>query len=284
MAVDKKSTLPAAAPKTGGAMVVPDFMKDDIGKGTENIGSADVEIPRIKLLQAISPEVNDHDEARSGEFWHTIAERSIGRDVVIVPVYIDQRYMLWRPLTDGGGILARADDGVHWTPANASFDVKLKGKKNSVTWKTKPTVAESGLANWGSSDPDDENSQPAATKMLNVVCFLPDHPDLSPAVVTLQRSALKPGRKFLGKLKIVRAPSYGCLITMGSTVEQGSEGTYNNYKFTMDGFVDDPQLFNVCKEMYEMFKSQGVNIRDLEGAQSDSGSSTVNADADDAPF
>ena len=62
-------------------------------------------------------------------------------------ILVDQRYILWRPRWEGGGILARADDGVHWSPANASFTVKpVKGVNKTAIWNTKRTVEESGLA------------------------------------------------------------------------------------------------------------------------------------------
>jgi hypothetical protein len=252
------------------AHAVPDFMKAYAGAGTEMITGADIETPRIKLLQAISPEVEEFDDARNGEFWHTTSETSLGKEVRIVPIYIDIRAILWRPRHDGGGILARADDGVHWVPAQGNFTVKpIKGSPKTVTWSTKPLVAQSGLLEWGSSVPGDPNSMPAATKMYNMVVVLPDFPDLPPGVVTLQRSGIRVARKFLGKLKISKAPSFGMYFTMDSIREEGEEGPYNNYRFTADGLVTDEDEFHNYRELYERFKEMGLQIRDLETVQED---------------
>lgn len=268
-------TATSAVAKTtpGGAVAmsdqVPDFMKPLAGQGTEKLGVADMEVPRIKLLQGLSPEVEEFESAKPGLFWHSMANVSLGKEVLIVPVYIDMRAILWRPRDDGGGILARADDNIHWSPPNAKFTVALgkKGtKQKQVTWATKPTVAASGLLEWGSSDPDDPSSQPAATKMYNMVVVCPEHPDIPPAVVTLQRASIKPARKFMGKLKMARAPSYGMLFTMSSVMETNKNGEkFQQFNFTPKGFLTDQSLFTQCQDLYEAFKRVGLKVADLEG-------------------
>src|SRR5215471_17478893 len=68
-------------------------------------------LPRIKLLQATSPECVDYrGEARAGEFWHTTLTQSLGPEVIGVPIMRRQSYNLWAPRMQGEdrGILARA--------------------------------------------------------------------------------------------------------------------------------------------------------------------------------
>jgi hypothetical protein len=249
---------------------IPAFMDQYRGKGLEGLGKADLDIPRIKLLQALSPECTEFDDARPGHFWHTLSDTSLGRSIKVVPVYTDISYILWRPRHAGGGILARAADGIHWNPSQGIFQVQLVKDGPFVTWQTKNTVAQSGLAEWGSSSPGDANSQPAATKMYNVAIILPDlDHELSPAVVTMQRSAITVARKFMAKLKISNLPSFGQYYTMESVPDQSALGTFFNYKFTKVGLVQDEAEFKAYTDTYEAFKSLGLNIRDLAGAQDD---------------
>jgi len=249
---------------------IPDWMRQDAGKGTEAISAADIEIPRLKLLQAINPEIEQFDEAKVGHFWHSISEESLGSTVKVVILLVDQRFILWRPRWEGGGILARADDGVHWNPPNQDFDVQpVKGVKTKATWSTKRTVEESGLAEWGSSQPGDPNSQPAATKMYNLLVAFPERPDLGFGIVTLQRAGIKVARKLMGKLKITQAPSFGILFDMSSTEEEGQEGPYRNYSFRAAGFVEDQEQYLAFKSAHERFKAEGIQIKDIEGAQSE---------------
>lgn len=251
------------------SLALPDFMKEHAGLGTEALGAGDVEIPRVKLMQALSPELEEYSTLKQGDFFHTLAEENLGKSVRVCPIYIDNRFILWRPREAGGGILARADDGVHWSPPNGEWTVKLKGGAE-VKWRTAPTVAQSGLDQWGSYNPADPNSPPAATRMYNVVLTFPDRPDTPPAVVTLQRSAIRVARRFIGKLKITRAPSFGLIFEMSSVKDKNAAGeTYNNFAFKGDGVVMDKRVFDANYELYQYFKTQGIQVKDLESAQDD---------------
>lgn len=259
----------AVAKKTEGNLPeMPSFMQNKAGRGTEGISNSDVEIPRLVLLQSLSDEVNNGD-CRPGQFYHNIMEEELGDELTIIPIYSDIRFILWNPRHSGGGILARADDGVHWNPPNQKFEVQpYKDIKKTVTWETKETVEESGLSAWGSSDPENPDSAPAATKMYSTVCWIKERPDLSPCVLTLQRSSVTVARKFMGKLKMIEAPSYGLQFRMTSIVDQNGAGEeFRNYRIETDGFVEDEELFNKCEKLYEQFSEQGLNIADIEGSQ-----------------
>jgi hypothetical protein len=254
--------------KSAGQM--PAFMRGDAGRGTEGLTQKDIEMPRIKLLQGISPELEMYDGVRAGEFWHTIGEQSLGKSLEVIPVHISKRYVLWRPRWDGGGILARADDAVHWQPPKGEFTVNTdKAKKKQVKWVLKPTVQESGLAEWGTADPDDPGSTPAATEAFVIVVDLPEHPSLSPVALMLQRTALSQAKRFTGKLKISGAPIYGMRFDMESWLDNRAGQDFNNYRFTAKGFVEDEKQYERGKMMYENFAKTGVTVRDMEGAQDD---------------
>jgi hypothetical protein len=219
------------------------------------------------LLQALSPQVEEG--FRQGEFFHTIAEESLGNEVILTIVYVNLSYILWRPRKSGGGILARAQDGQHWVPANQTFEVELDNKKK-VSWRTASTVAQSGLAEWGSQDPTDPSSPPAAPRMFNLVVMIPKYPQYSPAVITLQRSAEKVAKKLMGKLKISQAPTYGLRFKMTSFKDKNNVNQeFWNYKFTADGLVQNAEEFNIYEAMYDRFKAEGVRIKDEAGLQED---------------
>lgn len=264
------------------ATAVPSFMQADAGLGVEGMSSSDMEVPRLILLQALSPEVSEGDE-KPGQFFHSILEESLGNELRIIPIFADIKYILWRPRHEGGGILARADDGVHWTPPNAEFDVKpYKDQPKTVKWKTKSTVQASGLDAWGSSDPSDPNSQPAATKMWNFVVVLPDFPEMGPMVLTLQRGAASVGKNLTGKIKMSGLPSFGQIFTMSVKKEDTGSGPYFAPSFTKSGLVESEEEYLQHKAMYESFKSMGLQIKDLEGAQEGEATGSAAATPDGA--
>jgi len=246
---------------------LPAFMQEHVGLGSENLGAGDSEVPRLKLMQALSPELEENNGLKQGEFWHTLAEENFGTSVRVTPIWTDCRYILWRPRDAGGGILARADDGRTWSPADTEFTIKLKSGQE-VKWKTAKTVVQSGLDKWGSYNPADPNSPPAATRMYNFVMSFPDRPDLPPAVVTLQRAAIRVARKLIGKLKVTQAPSFGLIFEMTSFKDRNSAGQdFYNYAFKMNGKIMDQDLYKSNYAQYKFFKEQGLQVKDIEGAQ-----------------
>src|SRR4029077_3798420 len=219
---------------------LPAFMQEYARLGGLDVG--DLEMPRLKLLQASSPELTEFNNAKHGEFWHSLINESFGSTVRICPIYIDWRFILWRPREAGGGIFARADDGKHWTPADTEFTVNLRSG-HEVKGRTARTVAASGLDRRGSYNPSDPNSPPAATPMYWIVCSFPDRQDLPPAVVILQRAAIKVATKLIGQLKVLRAPSFGAIFEMASFKDESPSGEFYHYAFEMVGPVENRAFY-----------------------------------------
>lgn len=241
--------------KTGGNALpahLAQYQKAKMG----NIDSSDKIIPRIKLMQAISPELVDFQEAKAGQFWHTIAQENIGPTLKAIPILVRKSYMLWAPRGDERGILARAMDGIHWDPPEAAFTVKPKGSPNPITYHTKKTVAESGLDQFGSSIPGDSNSPPAASLTYNMMWYLIDRPDLSPALIINTRSSVKPMQQLLSRIDSKQVAHYVQVYNIGSVQQKGAEGPYFNFTYTGAGFADEQQAA-LCAEMYENFSKGG---------------------------
>lgn len=260
----------APLPSAAAVASLPAFMRQDADLGKENIGKDDIEIPRLKMMQGLSPELQEYDGLKSGYFFHPAAEFIFDAPFKAVPIFMDQRYILWRPRDVGGGILARADDGVHWSPSSGEFTVQLDKKDggDTVTWKLAPTVAQSGLANWGTMNAKDPNSPPAATLMYNFLLAFPDEPDLMPAVLSFQRSSIKMGRRFNTKLKTVRAPIFGTVWEFRSVEDHNSTGKdFFNIDVRSAGLVEDQAQYEMYRAMYETFSQKGLNIKDIEGLQ-----------------
>jgi hypothetical protein len=228
------------------------YQKAKIG----NVDSTDRIIPRIKLIQAISPELNDHENAKAGQFWHTIAQENLGPVIRAIPIIIRKSYVLWAPRSDDRGILARAMDGIHWDPADAEFTVKPKGSPNNVTYRTKKTVAESKLDQFGTSIPGDPNSPPAASLTYNMMWFLVNQPELSPSVIINTRSSIKPMQGLLSRIDSRLVPHFCQVYDIGSVQQKGAEGPYFNYTYTGAGFADEV-LSKQCHDLFEQFNTGG---------------------------
>lgn len=257
---------------------VPDYLKGVTAPKTkDNFDSSDVVMPRVKLIQGTSEELTSQPLAALGEFWHTGADIPLGQNFKFVILSRRKYRLLMAPLEDGQGVLARADDFNTWDRLG-SWEVKID-KKTKVTWTISDlNVEASGLTEWGSSDPTDSDSPPAATVFYEYLVMLPDHMELGPVVISLARSAIKNAKKGLNDKIAMRSgagqPLQAQQYTASSYTDNNGTNEYKNWRFAGAGFVDEG-VYKAAVKAAETFTD--YKVQDEEGAVDDK---PVAADSD----
>jgi hypothetical protein len=117
----KRQTAPAPAAKSRALTKLPDKtvstqvidFRADAHKGMEAMGSADFAIPRIQVLQDLSPQVQKRDAkyiegAEAGDICDVVGQVLYSGDEGIHVVAVAGRisYVEWVPRTKGGGFVA----------------------------------------------------------------------------------------------------------------------------------------------------------------------------------
>jgi hypothetical protein len=275
-----KNTQVAVKEEAG---ALPAYLQDYKGPmRNSTMGSEDLIIPRIKLLQAINPEVTAFDDAKPGHFWHNVMNSDLGEELRFIPILARKHYILFAPRGDSRTVLARAFDGVHWQPANEEFEVKIKGVPKPVKWKTATTVAASKLSEFGSSNPGDPQSPPAATLIYEYLAYLPDFPDVSPVLICLARSGIKKGRSLNAKMEMrsMKVPQFAQVYTAKVTEEQSPEGSYFGWDFVSSGEATQDD-FEIASTLAAKFEATTFRAADEESLNED----VKPADADaNVPF
>lgn len=218
-----------------------------------NLDESDRIVPRLQLLQAISPEVTEFDNAKAGTFWHNLATESLGNSIRAIPIVVRKSVILWAPRGDDRGILARSMDCVNWDNPNMEFTVKPKGAAKPIIWATKGSVDESGLLEFGSSIPGDSRSNPAASLTYNTMWYLPDFPSYSPVVMINTRSQIKPTQQLYNRIDVRPVAHYAQLWEIGVVQEKGAEGPYFNVTYRAAGYPDEDTA-NRTKKLYDRYK------------------------------
>jgi len=271
---------------------LPAFMQG-VESGKDSYDATDLIIPRVTLLQGISPAVMA-GEAPNGHFWHTINEIDLGDSLRVVPILHRKQVTLWNPLHMGGGVVARASDGLHW---DNDFDAHISPYKDMPKKLVRYTarkgdsvgladVAGSGLAAFGSADPDNPEGPPAATLSHIFLFRALDHLDLGPFVVFLQRSSTPVAKTLLSKVNLNKASMFGQVYTMACKVDKNKAGQeYNQYTFKADSIVQDEELFGEFHANYRTFKGASFRTNDEdavdEGGESGAGHAPVSNSVDD---
>lgn len=275
MAKGKEVTRPesqaVAQVKQGGGEVAPDYARNKAGQGSQSSmkNSSDFIVPRVKLLHGTSLEPQQFNSAKVGNFWANVMDKDLGNSLDFIICRDRTRVILLRPIDDktGESILARAEDGVTWD-RTGKWNVKLKGhSKPDIEWEIANTnVRASGLMEFGTSDPKDENSNPAATLFYDYLVFMPDHQELGPALFSMARTATKRAKGLNTKVNM-RCESTG--VDMQSlkfraivTTEDKDGQKYFNMDFQNNGFATEVEL-DRCLKIAERFKDfQGAGEED----------------------
>ena len=80
-------------------------------EGFEDTTIADLSIPFISVLQALSPQVEDEsiEGAKPGQLFNTVTNRVVPQPLVVIPVFREEAWVVWKPRTAGGGLVDRWD-------------------------------------------------------------------------------------------------------------------------------------------------------------------------------
>ena len=99
----------AKTKKGNGAKAVsvmsPDMFASDAGIGVSDLGSEDLAIPFIKILQKMSDELDNLDDAKAGDIYNTVTKGIIhGKEgVKVINCAYSLQYIEWEPRGTGTG-------------------------------------------------------------------------------------------------------------------------------------------------------------------------------------
>jgi len=240
---------------------LPDYLKEQSrSEGLEDLDKNDFKRPRLILLQPLSPQVKTYaGKAIPGQFWHTGANVSLGSEFKGIMLKANKRVILWKPRWDGGGMLAFSPNGKDWVMGgNQEFTVRpSKDSKSTTVWKTGKDVLSSKLLDWGSSNPSEPDSQPAASLVYEYLFYLIDRPDLSPVVLGCYKTAITNAKQFNTNLMGLRRPTTAIGVRVFAEEKSGDGGEWHVPAFETIGWVN-AALFKTATEMRNMFADYEV--------------------------
>lgn len=166
--------------------------------GLENLDKSDFEIPRIKLLQNTSNEVND-GVGEAGNWINTLSYETYGDALIFTPI------TLWksRILFDGGDVVCRSADAME------SVDGHLCAE----------TECPFNAMSWGA-----DRTPPDCTLQYNYL-ILPDKESM-PSIVTLSKTSFSAGRALNTLLVAARAALWDFKYELRATKRSNKFGTY----------------------------------------------------------
>jgi hypothetical protein len=89
---------------------MPAYLKNkNSNRGSEEVTAADITIPRLDIVQALSPCLDEKKEAdyipgaKTGMLFNSITRQLYGKSVKFVPVVVIKQWNIWKDRKQGGG-------------------------------------------------------------------------------------------------------------------------------------------------------------------------------------
>ena len=210
---------------------VPAFLNKGAVRGSEHVTQEDLVIPRLELVQSLSPCRKKTDQmyiegAEEGMMFNSVTRELYGSDVIVVPVAFRKEYLLWKDRKKGGG---------------------FKGAF--------PTIEAAQNAREALEDGDDVEMSDTAQHFCLLV-----HPDnrIEEIVMSLAKSKLKTSRLWNSLIRIAEVDSFAKSYKV-SGVEQTNANGDNFYGFNIvvNKFVDEP-IYRRAEKLYAAIETGAV--------------------------
>jgi hypothetical protein len=206
-----------------------------------NITSEDLRLPRITLIQAMSPTAQDGTH-KSGDLINTLTQEVLTQPVKIIPCFIFKNVIKWRPRSEGGGIIYRT---------------------TNITEEVKKDLAWVG------------DQKPLATAFINAVCLVEGQGDM-PVLVSFCNTSYKAGQD-LATLTTLKRPAWKQLYELSARKVTNTKGTFHVFNIKM-GQAATPEQMKAAADLYENVKNMSIDNTDV---REDLGQAPIDSDNQD---
>ena len=243
-------------------LAVPSAFMEDANSGLENITSDDLTIPRLKILQALSPEVNKRDGkyvegADAGDAINTVTSKLYNDEnpLVVLPVSYKRLFLEWQPRDSGAGLVTSHDD------------------QSILSKTTKNDRGQDVL----------ENGNYIQTSANHFVIVLNSDGSFDQAVIPMAGTQLKKSRTWNSVMaslklrsgdKVFTPPSFSHRYSMKTVQESNDRGTWFGWNITNLGPISEEDMF-----FYEAAKDFASSVGEVSMS-----SNSGEASTEDAPF
>lgn len=231
----KRQTTSVPAPMQAGSMIVqsdvpPEYVRvEGPGRGSENVGTEDLIIPRLEIVQALSPAITPNDPgfipgAKQGDLINSASRKVYGDSVFVVPVHYSKLWLVWRDRQAGGGFL-----GAYGTPQEAEARAEKEGgQKAGVSIVDTPTH----------------------------LCLLIDTKsgEVNEIMISMPRTKAKISRQWNSMIKLAGGDRFSRVYRIGTQSQKNAKGTFYNFTVAQLGFPVRP-VYEAAEKLYEAIQS-----------------------------
>jgi hypothetical protein len=226
----KTESTAVVAPIAGVQEQMPDWLVKG-NAGSEDVTAKDMILPRVDVLQALSPQIKKSDPgyiegAEQGQIFNTVTGEIYGSSVTFIPILFRKEYTVWKLRKAGGGFCG-------------AFKTELEGKQFIST-----------LPN-----PDDHE---CVESHQHFALLLTAHGP-EEAVFSMTKSKLKVSRALNTLIQIASVDRFAKAYRLDAVEATSDKGDYWSLKAHPVGFVSK-ELYERGKGLYEIIKAGAADV------------------------
>ena len=254
----------ALAKKKSADIVVMDesMFAADAGIGVNNLGSEDLAIPFIKVLQKMSDELDDLDNAKAGDIYNTVTKDIVkGKDGIrLINCAYNLQYIEWEPRGTGTGAphaIYGAGDEIPATERgddNKDYVVEGNGRYLERTAQHYVLVVDEDGVTQQALLPM-KSTQFKKSKQWN--------------------SAMRSLKMKDGNGSLFTPPRFSHIWKLETVSEENKNGSWHGWQISKDGVVEDVNVYQEAKLFAESIQAGQVNVKHVREEDKDSSDEDV---------
>ena len=208
----------------------------DIGVGFEEVTSSDLQIPFVRIIQALSPQLKKNDAAfiagaSQGDIFNTVTNKVWGAEdgVLVLPVFFAMKFLEFVPRNQGGGFLG-----------------EVSADSNEV--RTAVRDKDSGMVLL-------TNGNELLRSAQHYIKIVHEDGNLENAIVDMKKTQLKKSRLWLSMMMMQKhngktLPSFANTYRLKSVEDGNDKGSWGSWSISLEGRVSSLEAYNDAKELH----------------------------------
>jgi|TARA_R110000787_G_scaffold86416_1_gene184327 hypothetical protein len=218
----------------------------DAGLGLEDVTSSDMQIPFLRIIQALSPQVKKSDPAfiegaSQGDIFNTVTNKVWDADkgVSVLPVHFAQKMLEFVPRSAGGGFVGEL--------SSDSDDVRRAVRDKDSGMEVLP------------------NGNELVRTAQHYIKIVHEDGSLESAIVDMKKTQLKVSRKWITLIAMQKhngstLPSFANMYTLKSIEDGNDKGSWYSWSIGIGERVGSLEAYNDCKELHASIRSGELQI------------------------
>lgn len=225
----------------------PDWMDPDSFRGSEDVTARDIILPRIDVIQALSPQLKKSEavyieDAEQGDIFNTVSGQLYGNEITFIPVVFKREYIIWQDRKLGGGF-------------RGAFNTEDEAEQERQMQENPDTLE-------------------IVETHVHFILICHDDGRLEEAVLSLSKSKRKVSRKLNSLVQMVPGDRFGRAYKLSAVEVSGPKGDYWSFEVANLGYVSK-DAYEKGRDTYEAIRGGERGIDRGSPDSDEVGSSTV---------